>query len=134
MSSNINEFDRDLRYFAEVLVPQELHKIVQKLALEVLRRIVLRTPVDTGRARGNWMVAVNQVPQGIIKIDKLSREQATAFALNSGVPVIERSKPFTSISVANNLPYIGVLEFGGSKQAPQGMVRVTLADIQSLFK
>lgn len=133
MPSNIDQFERDLRMFGEVIVPQELNKLVQRLSLQLLRRIVLKTPVDTGRARGNWIVALNRIPQGIVEIEKLTRQQATDLSLNRGIPIIQKSKPFTSISIANNLPYIGVLEFGGSKQAPQGMVRVTLAEIQAQF-
>lgn len=133
MPSNIKEFERDLRLFQNVIVPEELNKLVQRLSLQVLRRVVLKTPVDTGRARGNWIVAVNRIPQGIVEIEKLTRQEATDLSLSRGIPVIEKSKPFTAISIANNLPYIGVLEFGGSKQAPQGMVRVTLAEIQSQF-
>lgn len=85
------------------------------------------------------MVALNQVPQGVIEITKLSREEAAAFALNSGIPVIDSAKPFGTVSVANNLPYIGILEFGredgspGSKQAPNGMVRVSISEIITLF-
>lgn len=133
MPSNINQFDKELRFFAEVQVPQEFNAIVQKLSLEILRRIVIKTPVDTGRARGNWMVAINSIPQGIIEIERLSESQAQAFALSNGIPIIKSAKPFTAISIANNLPYIGVLEMGSSKKAPQGMVRVSLAEIQATF-
>jgi hypothetical protein len=73
------------------------------------------------------------VPQGFIEIGKLSLEQATNFALSNGIPVIETAKPFGTVSIANNVPYIGVLEFGSSKQAPGGMVRVTISEIQSQF-
>ena len=133
MPSNINEFDRDLRIFSTIVVPQDHAKLTRKLALEVLRRVVIRTPVDTGRARSNWLVAVNNVPAGTIEIEKFTKDQATQYALSNGIPVIEGAEPFTSISIANNLPYIGVLEFGSSKQAPQGMLRVTLSEIQAQF-
>ena len=133
MPSNINDFDRDLRIFSTIIVPQDHSKLTRKLALEVLRRVVIRTPVDTGRARSNWLVAVNNIPEGTLEIGQFTREQAASFALSNGIPIIEGAEPFTAISIANNLPYIGVLEFGSSKQAPQGMLRVTLAEIQSQF-
>lgn len=132
--SDLNKFDKQLREFGEVYVPKMHNQLIRKLALDILQRIVLRTPVDTGRARANWMVAVNKVPVGTIEIDNLSREQATNFAMSKGIPIIENAKEYSSISLANNLPYIGVLEFDGhSKQAPDGMVRVTLSEIQSIF-
>ena len=134
MPSNIKEFEDQLKKFGEVYVPSMHTKLVRKLALDVLQRVVLRTPVDTGIARANWMVAVNKVPVGTIEIENLSKEKATNFAMNNGIPVIENCKEYSSISIANNLPYIGVLEFEGhSKQAPDGMVRITLAEIESTF-
>jgi hypothetical protein len=134
MPSNFEQFEKELRIFSEISVPKDFQKLVQKLAFEVLRRVIIKTPVDTGRARGNWMVAINNIPEGFIEIGSLSSEQATSFALSKGIPVIEAAKPFTTISIANNVPYIGVLEFGGSKQAPGGMARVTIAEIQAQFK
>ncbi len=134
MSNNFTQFEREIRIFAEVVVPDDLQKIVKKLALQVLQGVVLKTPVDSGRARGNWMVAINDVPQGFIEIGKFTRDEATDFALSRGIPIVESSKPYTAISIANNVPYIGVLEFGSSKQSPEGMLRVTLANIQAQFQ
>lgn len=131
MPSNINDFDRDLRVFAQVKVPSDHADAVKKVAMQVLTGVVNKTPVDTGRARSNWMTAVNAVPSNTVEISAaLSREQAAAESISRGAGVIDSAKPFSSISIANNLPYIGVLEFGGSKQAPQGMVRTTLAELE----
>lgn len=135
MPSNINDFDKDLRIFATVKVPSDHTDVVKKVALQVLTGVVNKTPVDTGRARSNWMTAVNEVPENTIEVkDRISREQASAESLNRGVPVIESMPAFSTVSVANNLPYIGVLEYGSSKQAPDGMVRTTLAEIESSFE
>jgi predicted phage gp36 major capsid-like protein len=131
MPSNINDFDKDLRLFAEVKVPGDHLAGVKKVAMQVLAGVVNKTPVDTGRARSNWMTAVNAVPSETVEISaSLSREQATAESINRGTGVIDSAKPFSSISIANNLPYIGTLEYGGSKQAPNGMVRTTLAELE----
>ena len=40
---------------------------------------------------------------------------------------------FPTITVQNNLPYIDRLENGYSKQAPAGMVSVTLAGLQARY-
>ncbi len=133
MPSNIKEFDLDLKHFAETLVPKQHEELVQKIAFETLQRIVVKTPVDSGRARGNWLVAVDSVPQGVVEIDKLSKDAAVQLAMDNGVPVIESYRGFKAISLANNLPYIGVLELGSSKQAPKGMVSITLAEIREMF-
>ncbi len=135
MSSNINDFDKYLRVFATVKVPDDHSNMVKKVAMQALRGVVNKTPVDTGRARSNWMTGVNIVPSETLELSaNLSRSQAAAESINRGVSVIDEAKPFSSISIANNLPYIGVLEYGGSNQAPEGMVRVTLSEIEAAFK
>ena len=135
MPSNINDFDKDLSIFAKIQVPDDHSNMVKKVAMQALSGVVNKTPVDTGRARSNWMTAVNSVPSDTIKLSaNLSREQAAAESINRGVSIIDEAKPFSSVSIANNLPYIGVLEYGGSNQAPEGMVRTTLAEIEAAFK
>lgn len=134
MPSNIKEFDKQLQQFSTIIVPNSHSALVKKIAFLVLKGVVLKTPVDTGRARSNWLVTVNGQAQGTIEIDKLTAEQASNFALDKGIPVINNSKPFSTITITNNLPYIGVLEFGSSDQAPKGMLRVTISEIQSTFK
>src|SRR5438105_3378836 len=39
----------------------KLSLIMRKLAMQALRGVVLKTPVLTGRLRGNWRVALNVV-------------------------------------------------------------------------
>jgi len=36
--------------------------------------------------------------------------------------------------ITNNVDYIEKLEHGGSQQAPQGMVSVTVAELRTMFK
>ena len=38
--------------------PKEVSRIMRKVALAVDQVAVLRTPVDTGRARSNWVVTL----------------------------------------------------------------------------
>ena len=39
-------------------------RAVQTVALDLDRRLVLATPVDTGRARSNWLVGINSANRG----------------------------------------------------------------------
>lgn len=85
--------------------------------------IVEKTPVDTGRARGNWNISIGA--------------DDTEVKENQTTPQYQNEKDFPkvkgdeSIFISNNLPYIKKLEFGSSKQAPQGMVGVTMAGIKN---
>jgi hypothetical protein len=113
-------------------------------ALEAMRRLVLKTPVDTGRARGNWQVGEG-APNATVTdaVDpggsRVAGELATAINALAGQQVVY---------LTNGLPYIPVLEFGGypqreggtlkvtpqgfSRQAPQGMIGVTVEELRTL--
>ena len=101
---------------------------VRKIALEMFRRIILKSPVDTGRFRGNWQLAIGSVPEGTLELDDktgtatIAKGAATALGFNAG----------ETIFFANNLPYARRLEEGYSQQAPAGMVALTVQQFQSI--
>jgi hypothetical protein len=101
---------------------RRMEEAIRKIALSVFREVILMSPVDTGRFRGNWQVAINSMPQGTVEIDdksgsiSISKADAAAMQLKVG----------QAIYLVNNLPYARALEYGHSKQAPSGMVRVTV--------
>lgn len=98
---------------------------VKKTATEVFSRIIQRTPVDTGRARANWTATIgNQTAATSEHVDPTG---SGAIAVASAV-VAGWDHERGSVWLSNNLPYIGRLEYGHSKQAPVGMVGVTVAE------
>ena len=104
------------------------NKAIRALALEVVKRIVLRTPVDTGRARGNWNVGVGSPDSGYTD----NVDEGGWQTISRGHAIIGGSGPGQIIYITNSLPYILPLEYGSSKQAPAGMVSVTLAELGNL--
>lgn len=100
----------------------KIETAIRKIAIDVFAEVIMMSPVDTGRFRGNWQVAIGSVPTGTLEIDDktgtatLSRAQATAMGLEAG----------QSIFLVNNLPYAMALEYGLSQQAPGGMIRLTV--------
>lgn len=99
---------------------------VRGIVLEGDRRIRLRTPVRSGRARGNWNISVG-APDWHADPERKNKGVAQAGAVPK-----EIGEGPTPIFVCNGLPYIGRLEFGWSKQAPQGMVRLTVKELRLL--
>lgn len=97
----------------------------KKIAMEVLSRVVLKSPVDTGRFRGNWTVSLNTPDLSVT--DGVDPSGGTTIARGSSV--ITGMREPKVVYVANNLPYAERLENGHSKQAPAGMVAVTLAEL-----
>lgn len=102
--------------------------IMRRTALDALTRIVLKTPVDTGRARGNWFVQIGGA--GDMVTETTDKAGGPTIALGDAVIGSYRQRDdLPVISIYNNLPYINRLEHGWSKQAPNGMVSVTVAEL-----
>ncbi|MFY0682614.1 MAG: HK97 gp10 family phage protein [Thalassovita sp.] len=103
---------------------------VRKIALELFSRVILRSPVDKGRFRANWQVAVGSIPSGILELEDksgtatVSKADAASAGLKAG----------DVIYLVNNLPYAQLLEDGSSKQAPAGMVGLSVQEFQQIAK
>ena len=121
-----------------------LETVIRRLALEIYNGVTLKTPVDTGRARASWnlhagapSVKVVPTPFGDAKVEfrDYNKEEIDAFATaeigtfeNLGTLYVQ------PVFVTNGLHYIIYLEHGSSKQAPQGMVSLTLNEVEISLK
>lgn len=110
-------------------VKQEQNNRLRATAQGALERIINRSPVRTGRFRGNNMVSVGSTDESYDyeKQDKVGR--ATLAEGDSTIHAVR--EPFTVIYVQNNLPYAEALEEGHSqKQAPQGIYELAFNDMK----
>jgi hypothetical protein len=108
----------------------ELRTVIRVIALEALKRIVQRTPVLTGRARGNWYVSIGG--SGFEVSTDIDKNGTVTISRGSSVIATYNDQAsFPVISIYNNLPYINRLENGYSNQSPAGMVVVTAAELQT---
>jgi len=117
-TENIKNFNDDLQKFI-LVTGVSVDKGVRTLALRLYDGITKMTPVDTGRARGNWNLGVGQPDLSINE----SARQIQNFSLKVG-------DGLQAIYVTNNLPYINVLEYGDANRQPVGMVKVTMNNIK----
>jgi hypothetical protein len=129
MPADVRSFNAKINAFAAT-VPKHANGIKAKLAMQLLERIVLMTPVDTGRARANWVAALDDPFIGIVT----KNSKGGQGAISRGVRIIERVTGGQSIWISNNLPYIERLEHGYSGQAPGGMIAIALAEVGSQFQ
>lgn len=83
-----------------------------------------------GRARGNWQVTFEAPATSAI--DKIDPSGARTIAI--GADVLGDAKAGKTIFLVNNLPYSERLETGWSKQAPAGIVNVTVAEFEDIVK
>lgn len=123
----------------------EMLKNFRSMCREVCKRIIMRTPVDEGWARGSWSPSVGS-PVRPQKIADPTGEITTA-KVDAVLATLKLGQKFYLVSY---LPYIKVLEFGlypnppkggsgktingFSTQAPAGMFRITLAEVPTIMK
>lgn len=128
--ANLGQFAKNIRQRA-VTVERNVNEAVRKVALVVDRELVLSTPVDTGRARSNWLVNVGSPNTDKIEpyVKGEGGSSATAnvqAALAQAESAVQKRKPQQDIYISNNLPYIGKLNEGSSAQAPAQFVETAV--------
>lgn len=100
-------------------------KIVQAVAIEWFSRVIIGTPVDTGRARSNWFLTYT-TPS--VRINEgTASESDKVNAITKGITAKFRDRYI----LTNNLPYIQKLEDGYSKQQPNGWVNVSRLQVEA---
>lgn len=151
---NVREFNQILQDFAHKDVPELVVTIQKKICLDALLRLVDRTPVDTGRARGNWQVTIghraqNVVPDSALPLPLPSRwslgwpprhpRPDLSFvgqrAVDDGSKFIrERVVTFCECHLTNNVHYILELEDGKSRQTrPHQILELTFDEIAATY-
>lgn len=102
-------------------------QLLTLLVAETDARLKMRTPVDTGRARASWAIGVGQINTAV----------APDTVKGQPVAAAEPSVPAVTIGdvvyLTNALPYARRLEYGWSKQAPNGMVRLTAQEAPQII-
>lgn len=138
----MNEFDLNLGQFIDQFsnkAIEGIENVIKGTLWEMSSRVVKRTPVGDpnlwsfppppgytgGMARGNWFASISSPHVGTVnKIDKSGNVTLAGMADD-----IDRA-PGEVFYLTNNLDYMKRLEYDAwSTQAPQGMVRVTLAEL-----
>lgn len=103
---------------------------MRKIAQAMLGEIVLRSPVDTGRFKGNNIVSIGSpITTSTIDVDKDGAATKAA-----GQVALSTLKPYTVIYIQNNLHYAEKLENGFSKKAPMGIYGITFTAAAEKFK
>jgi len=110
MSSNVAQFTLDVRRLGAQAPAKALSQFVRGVALEAGKRIIQRTPVDTGRARGSWQTTMGA--PAAVNVERIDKSGASAQRELFDVSAQLSLTPYTPLYITSNLPYIRVLEFG----------------------
>ena len=110
--------------------------VVRQLAIKTQNSLIMKSPVDTGRFKSNWACGVNAINSDTSNNDDktpLREFDAHAASLRTQEATL-KFKAGDMINLTNSLPYAQRLEYGWSKQAPSGMVRLTALEIEQDLK
>ena len=134
MAFNRRRFEKDIKSFAK-RVDEDFSSVFKNLAFRALTEVVKTTPVDTGRARANWNIGVNQPNIEVKEYKDLSLGQASAAAINKGRSLSkEELTPKDVVYITNNVEYIDILENGDGNRPPNNMVKGALQVIRTAIK
>lgn len=116
--ASLKQFTRRIFQRAEA-IEKQASKGLRETALVVDRAVVLATPVDIGRARGNWIVGVNTRKESAVR----TTDRGGGATIAAGESEIGKAEAGDTIHITNNLPYIVPLNNGSSIQASAGFAQ-----------
>ena len=109
----------------KTLPKEQSMAVARKASLDLLTRIVDKTPVKTGRARGNWQVDINTTNSN--ETSGPGRD-----SIGQGASKIKQFKDYGVLYIFNNVPYILELEKGKSPQSPpRNMIRGSILEVEA---
>ena len=127
VSKGFEKFSKRMIFIAN-RITKNMQDAVRRAAIAGDTAAVLKTPVDTARARANWIASVGAP---VFREDEPpalgSGEASTAKSLNEGREVINGwTIDRGSIFLTNSVSYIQLLDDGSSNQSPQGMSKFAI--------
>ena len=122
----MSNIEKQLRAIAEK-AERKSDEFYRATMIELGNRIIIRSPVDTGVFRANWQSSFTFTP-----VTTDDNKQATS--INKLNDTAIRLTVDDKFYFSNSLPYAEELEKGSSKQAPTGMVRLSIAEIEGIVE
>jgi hypothetical protein len=111
------------------VIPVNVQANLKKTVLVIDQILVTETPVDTGRARSNWIVGSGPSTSTIdayVPGVKGSSGAGNAEAALAQAQAFLDSTALSTIYISNNLSYIQYLNEGSSAQAPAGFIEAAV--------
>lgn len=125
-----SNFEMQLKEFSDQYLPKQQVLFVKKVTRKLLVKLINKSPVKTGRFRGAWVVGLNtadrsepETPGKSNGVNNVSYQRAR--------DLISKLEQGDIAYISNNLDYALMLEYGWSKQAPAGMVAVSINEIEA---
>lgn len=115
-----------INFGVEVL--KDADQFTKKITGEMLQKVILASPVDSGAFRGNHRV-------GIGALDPNANKADTSNPLQKGLATIQSGGGLGKlVFISNSLPYAIRLENGWSQQAPLGVYSLSFQAVLNKYK
>lgn len=123
-----NEFSTDIKNFIDK-AGDRADAFIRMFSQDLAEEIITKSPVDTGFFRNAWRTSI-----GNPDLSGPKRGDGSLVPLGDNVTApLTGAKAGDIIYISNNTVYGPALEYGHSKaQAPNGMIRITLAKVDSI--
>ena len=137
-SRSLEEFSRRIQVRGRK-IEENADNLVRKVALAADQAVVMGTPVDTGRAKSNWIAQINSAPSDVIEAYVPGGEGWTAddneqAAMAQAEGIIRNYRYGDEIHITNNLPYIQRLNDGYSPQAGANFVEEAILEAAQIVQ
>lgn len=142
-------FSLDLKSFADK-TNAKANAAVREIVRGVDESLVEKSPVGNaelwanpdhkpkgyvgGRFRANWQYGENEIPDGELYAPNSSSYPGAGETVEREMSKVSIEAAGKVHYLANNLPYAQRLEDGWSKQAPAGMVALTVTEFEPIVK
>ena len=144
MSKEIQQFREEMKK-AFKIIEGKADRVVQNAFIDMFANMIQDTPVGDpaswktpyfprgyvpGTLKGNWETSIGSASSNYSEANQDASGQSTIASMKSVVKQWDSNK---SLYFSNNTPYAEAIEFGYSKQAPQGMYRTNLIKFNGLI-
>ena len=119
-------FKSDINRFKDK-VSDRAKFVFYKVCFDMSESIIKQTPVDSGRAKGNWQPTINSPASG-------TTGDLGEVSIGKTGAVAAKLKLGDTFYLVNNLPYIKRLNDGWSDQAPAGFVDSTVSRFRQIAR
>lgn len=124
-------FELQLKEF-ENMTAEKSELLFKKVCFDLSNSIIMDSPVDSGRLRGNFQPDINSIQNDVLEIDDKSGS-ATVAKVSATINKLQLGQYFT---LTNNLDYaihleFGTAKFGFSPKAPKGFIGINVMRFQN---
>lgn len=128
----MGKFSADVKAWGDKAL-KEFEDLRRAVILDLFSSVILDSPVDTGRLRGNWQIGTTAIKGELSVLDPSGNE--TTAKVENFVKGQDAERESVTV-LTNNLPYAYRIEYDGwsHTKAPQGMVRKNFIRISQNLK